>query len=52
MEVMGYKPQEQDYRFWLVVNPATWLMPILFAVLLIVLAVHVTVLSLGWFTWG
>ncbi|NEV64781.1 light-harvesting protein [Thiorhodococcus minor] len=52
MEVMGYKPIEQDYRIWMVVNPATWLMPILFAVLLIVLTVHVAVLSLGWFTWG
>ena len=35
-----YKPLEQDYRFWLVVNPSTWLMPILFAVLLIALVVH------------
>jgi hypothetical protein len=49
MEIMGYKPLEEDFRFWLVVNPATWLMPILFTVLLIVLAIHVTVLSLGWF---
>ena len=35
-----YKPLEQDYRIWMVVNPSTWLMPILFAVLLIALAVH------------
>ena len=35
-----YKPFEQDYRIWMVVNPSTWLMPILFAVLLIALAVH------------
>jgi len=35
-----YKPLEQDYRMWLVVNPSTWLMPILFAVLIIALVVH------------
>ena len=35
-----YKPLEQDYRVWMVVNPATWLMPILFAVLIIALVVH------------
>lgn len=35
-----YKPLEQDYRIWLVVNPSVWLMPILFAVLLIALVVH------------
>ncbi len=35
-----YKPLEQDYRMWLVVNPSVWLMPILFAVLLIALVVH------------
>jgi hypothetical protein len=52
MEIMGNKPLEQDYRFWMVVNPATWLMPILFTVLAIVLVIHVTVLSLGWFTFG
>jgi light-harvesting protein B-800-850 alpha chain len=32
--------KEQDYRMWLVVNPSTWLMPILFAVLIIALVVH------------
>ncbi|ADC61652.1 light-harvesting antenna LH1, alpha subunit [Allochromatium vinosum] len=41
-----------DWKIWLVVNPSTWLMPILFAVLAIVLTVHITVLQLGWFTWG
>ncbi|HYN79789.1 MAG TPA: light-harvesting antenna LH1, alpha subunit [Lamprocystis sp. (in: g-proteobacteria)] len=37
---LSYKPLEEDYRIWLVVNPSTWLMPILFAVLLIALLVH------------
>lgn len=42
-EVFNYKPKEMDYRIWMVVNPAAWLIPILFAVLLIALAVHATV---------
>ncbi|GAB0149945.1 light-harvesting protein [Marichromatium gracile] len=51
MQIMGYKPLEQDYRFWLVVNPATWLIPTLVAVLVVALAVHVYAFSLpdqGW----
>jgi light-harvesting protein B-800-850 alpha chain len=47
MNVFDYKPLEQDYRFWLVINPATWLMPILIAVLAIALAVHAYAWSLG-----
>jgi hypothetical protein len=39
------KNPEDDWKVWLVVNPATWLMPILFAVLVIALAVHSVVLS-------
>lgn len=46
-DVMSYRPAEQDYRIWLVVNPATWLMPILLAVLVTVLAVHAAVLSIA-----
>jgi len=37
---MAYKPYEQDYRFWLVVNPAVWLMPILLTVFVIALFIH------------
>jgi hypothetical protein len=44
-DVLNYKPKEQDYRIWLVVNPATWLIPILAATLVIALAVHATVFS-------
>ncbi|MCG5513584.1 light-harvesting antenna LH1, alpha subunit [Ectothiorhodospira shaposhnikovii] len=29
-----------DWKLWLVVNPGTWLMPILMAVLVVALAVH------------
>jgi len=46
-DVMNYKPSEKDYRFWLVVNPSTWMMPILFAVLLTVLAIHAAILSIA-----
>jgi len=41
------RPQnpQDDWKIWLVCSPSTWLMPILFAVLLIALAVHSVVLS-------
>jgi hypothetical protein len=44
-DVLNYKPKEQDYRIWLVLNPGVWLVPILAAVLVIALAVHATVFS-------
>ena len=46
IEFMGYKPLEQDHRFWMVVNPATWLMPILIAVALVAVLVHFYAFSL------
>jgi hypothetical protein len=51
-DVFNYKPKEQDYRSWLVVNPATWLIPILAAVLVIALGVHSMVFSLPQYSWG
>jgi hypothetical protein len=51
-DVFNYKPKEQDYRIWLVVNPATWLIPILAAVLVIALGVHSMVFSLPQYAWG
>jgi light-harvesting protein B-800-850 alpha chain len=33
---------ENDYKFWLVVNPATWLVPIFLALLAVAVVVHVT----------
>jgi hypothetical protein len=51
-DVFNYKPKEQDYRIWLVVNPATWLVPILAAVLIIALGVHTMVFSLPQYSWG
>jgi light-harvesting protein B-800-850 alpha chain len=41
-----YKPSEQDHLFWVVVDPAKWLMPILFAVLIIALIVHTYAINL------
>ena len=50
-DVFNYKPKEQDYRIWLVVSPATWLVPILAAVLVIALGVHWMVFSLPQYSW-
>ena len=50
-EVFNYKPKEQDYRIWLVLNPAVWLFPILAAVLVIALGVHTMVFSLPQYAW-
>ncbi|WP_295446893.1 light-harvesting antenna LH1, alpha subunit [uncultured Thiodictyon sp.] len=45
------KNPDDDWKFWLVVDPSTWLVPILLAVLLIALLVHHYALHLpghGW----
>jgi hypothetical protein len=51
MNVFDYKPLEQDYRIWLVLNPATWLVPMFAAVLVIALAVHLYAFSLPGNAW-
>ncbi len=51
-DVFNYKPKEQDYRIWLVLNPAVWLVPILAAVLVIALGVHTMVFSLDDYKWS
>ena len=41
---MAHNPAD-DYKFWLVVNPAQWLVPIFLALLAVAVVVHVAVLS-------
>jgi hypothetical protein len=41
---MAYSPAD-DYKFWLVVNPAKWLVPIFLALLAEAVAVHVMVIG-------
>lgn len=51
-DVFNYKPRERDYRIWLILNPAVWLVPILAAVLVIALSVHWMVFSLDEYKWS
>jgi light-harvesting protein B-800-850 alpha chain len=46
-DVFNYKPKEQDYRIWLVVNPATWLIPILIAVFALAILIHAFLFTVG-----
>jgi light-harvesting protein B-800-850 alpha chain len=36
---MAHNPND-DYKFWLVVNPATWLIPIFLALLSVSVIIH------------
>lgn len=40
------KNPNDDWKFWLVVDPGKWLMPILFAVAIIALLVHTYAINL------
>ena len=46
-EVFNYKPKEQDYRIWLVLNPAVWLVPILMSVFVLGIVLHAALFSLS-----
>jgi light-harvesting protein B-800-850 alpha chain len=46
MSFMDYKPAEQDYKFWLVVNPTRWMLPMAFTVLLVAIVVHLGAYSI------
>jgi light-harvesting protein B-800-850 alpha chain len=41
---MAHNP-DSDYKFWLVVNPATWLVPIFLALLAVSVIVHLTLFN-------
>ncbi|CAH2603519.1 Light-harvesting protein B-800/850 alpha chain [Rhodovastum atsumiense] len=41
---MQYDPKN-DYKIWLVINPATWLVPIWIALLALVVVIHLAVVS-------
>ncbi len=41
---MAHNP-DNDYKFWLVVNPATWLVPIFLALLAVAVVIHLSILS-------
>jgi hypothetical protein len=53
-KVFDYKPKEQDYRIWLVVNPANWLIPILMSIFLLAILVHAFLFSVSSYNsyWG
>jgi light-harvesting protein B-800-850 alpha chain len=53
-DVFKYKPKEQDYRIWLVVNPGTWLIPILMSVFLLAILLHAMLFSVSPYSeyWG
>jgi len=46
-EIAKPKNPDDDWKVWMVVNPSTWLMPILMAVLTIVLVIHASLFLMG-----
>jgi light-harvesting protein B-800-850 alpha chain len=42
---MSYNPAESDWKIWLVINPATWLVPIWIALLALVVVIHLAVIG-------
>jgi hypothetical protein len=47
---MAHDPAN-DYKFWLVVNPAKWLVPIFLALLAVAVVVHIEVLNSAKYNW-
>jgi light-harvesting protein B-800-850 alpha chain len=45
MSAFGYDPNANDYKIWLVLNPAKWLVPIWISVLAVAVLIHFAVLS-------
>ena len=47
---MAHNPAD-DYKFWLVVNPAQWLVPIFLALLAVAVVVHVELINSAKYNW-
>jgi len=46
-EIPRPKNPEDDWKIWLVINPGTWLMPILFSVFILALVLHGLLFSIS-----
>jgi hypothetical protein len=46
-EIARPKNPEDDWKVWLVLNPGTWLVPILMSVFLLAILVHAFLFSVG-----
>jgi light-harvesting complex 1 alpha chain len=42
---------DDDWKFWLVVDPSVWLLPWLLTVFVIAIAIHLFILSVPGFAW-
>ena len=51
MSVLDYSPSKDDYRIWLVLNPAKWLVPIWITVVAVAILIHAEVLTSPKYNW-
>jgi light-harvesting protein B-800-850 alpha chain len=47
---MAHNPAD-DYKFWLVVNPAKWLVPIFLALLAVAVVIHIELITSAKYNW-